>query len=120
MGGNLMDTINLQDLFKPVRTIEDIKEMQHDIDEIIILLESIPFDEKDARKKIKNINEKHKENIFIYKMLFSSVGNTIPIDQAYSDELKQDLYWKQNYLTVKSKAKSLDEIMHHLRNIYYK
>ena len=112
-----MEILEIQQLFKPAKTIEDIKKIQDDIDGIVTLISTTPFDDKQARRKIKDINDAHKENVFIYKLLFQPTGSTISVDQAPSDGLRQDLCWKRDYLSIKAKAKSLDEIIQQLKNL---
>ena len=45
-----MEIFELQILYKPVETIEDIKKINDDIGEIVTLLSTTPFDEIKARK----------------------------------------------------------------------
>ena len=113
-----MEIFEIQKVFKPIKTIIDVQKIQKDIDEINILLSAIPFNDIEARKKIHKINEEHPENTLIYKLLFPPAGNTISVDQAPSDGLIQDLCWKRDYLSIKAKTKSLDEIIQQPKNMY--
>lgn len=114
-----MEIFELQKLYKPVETIEDIKKINDDIGKIVTLLSTTPFDEIEARKIIKDINDGHKENVLIYKLIFKPKGSGIYVDQAPSDGLIQDLCWERDYLSIKAKIKSLDEIIQQLKNLYY-
>ena len=113
-----MEIFEIQQLFEPAKTIVDIQKIQYYVDKIVTLLSTIPFDDIEARRIIKDINDEYKENVYIYNWLFPPTGSTISIDQAPSDGLRQDLCWKQNYLTAKAKAKSLDEILKQLKKLY--
>lgn len=58
------------------------------------------------------------DNRLFYLLLNPPIGQSIPIDNAPSDSLMNDLVWKRDYLKMKANAKSLDEIIHQLSSRY--
>lgn len=108
----------IQEIFKPIKTVDEVQKINDDIDEINSILSTFPFNMVAARQKIKSINEKHLDNRLFYLLLNPPIGQAIPIDNAPSDGLMSDLVWKRDYLKIKADAKSLDEIIHQLSSRY--
>ncbi|MCM1118550.1 MAG: hypothetical protein NC543_04240 [bacterium] len=88
----------IQEIFKPVRTIDEVQKINDDINEINSILSTFPFDIEAARQKIKSVNDEHLDNRLFYLLLNPPKGQSILIDNAPSDGLKNDLAWKRDYL----------------------
>lgn len=71
-----------------------------------------------ARQKVKSVNDEHLDNRLFYLLLNPPIGQSIPIDNAPSDGLMNDLVWKRDYLKMKADAKTLNEIIHQLSSKY--
>lgn len=108
----------LQEAFKPVKTVDEVKKINDDIVEINSILSTFPFNIATARKKIKSVNDNHFDNRLFYLLLNPPIGPAIPIDNAPSDGLMSDLAWKRDYLKIKANAKSLDETIQQLSSQY--
>lgn len=110
----------LEEIFKPVKSIDDIKDIEHDISTLNNVLSTVYLDESTTCSLIKTINIKHPDNRVFYILLNPPTGSSIHIDHASADCLKQDLLWKKTYLSIKAAAKTLDEIIHRLQNLYHR
>ncbi len=108
----------LQETFKPVKTVDAVQRINNDIDEIDSILSTFPFDAETARRKILSVNAEHFDNRLFYLLLNPPTGQAITIDNAPSDGLMNDLVWKRNYLKIKATAKTLDEVIHQLSSKY--
>lgn len=108
----------IQEIFKPVKTLDEIRAINNDIVEINSILSTFPFNMVAARQKIKSVNDKHLDNRLFYLLLNPPIGQSIPIDNAPSDGLINDLVWKRDYLKMKADAKTLDVIIHQLSSKY--
>lgn len=108
----------LQETFKPVKTVDEVQRINNDIDEINSILSTFPFNMVAARQKIRSVNDEHRDNRLFYLLLNPPIGQSIPIDAAPSDGLMSDLVWKKDYLKIKANAKSLHEIIHQLSSRY--
>lgn len=56
----------IQEVFKPIRTIDEAQRINKDIAEINSILSTFPFNMVAARQKIKSINEEHLDNRLFY------------------------------------------------------
>lgn len=112
------DYKQIQEIFKPVKTVDEIQKINDDIDQINSILSTFPFNMVAARQKIKSVNDKHRDNRLFYLLLNPPMGQPIHIDNASSDGLVSDLAWKRDYLKIKADAKTLDEIIHQLSSRY--
>lgn len=108
----------IKEAFKPVKLINELQKINYDISEITYILSSVPFNMEDARQKVISINHEHPENRLFLFLLNPSGGQAVPICDASSDSLKQDLVWKKFYLSTKADAKTLDEIIQQLESLY--
>ncbi len=113
-----LDYKQLQENFKPAKLINEVLKIHNDISEITWVLSSIPFNMETARQKIAAINGEHPENHLFFFLVNSPIGNSIPVYNASSENLRQDLVWKKSYLEMKAKAKTLDEVIHQLESQY--
>lgn len=110
----------LQENFKPAKLVDEVLKIHKDISEITWILSSVPFNVETARHKIASINTEHPEN-YLFNYLMNPSGcnfRPIPIIVASSENLRQDLTWKKDYLEIKAKAKTLDEVIHQLESPY--
>ena len=112
------DYQQLQENFEPAKLIDEVLKIQKDISEITWILSSIPFNMETARKKITAINKEHPENHLFFFLMNPPDGNSTPIYNASSESLRQDLLWKKSYLEIKSKSKTLDEVIHQVESQY--
>ena len=112
------DYKQLQENFNPPKLVDEVLKIHKDISEITWILSSIPFNMETARQKIAAINGEHPENHLFFFLMNPPGGNSTPIYNASSESLRQDLAWKKSYLEIKSKAKSLDEVIHQLEARY--
>lgn len=108
----------LQEAFKPVKTVDEVKKINDDIDEINSILSTFPFDAETARRKILSVNAEHLDNRLFYLLLNPPMGQTISVYNAPSDGLINDLIWKKDYLKIKADAKTLDETIQQLSSQY--
>lgn len=111
-----LDYKQLQESFKPATLIDEVLKIHKDISEITWILSSIPFNMETARQKIEAINKEHPENHLFFFLMNPPGGNSTPIYNASSESLRQDLVWKKSYLEIKSKAKTLDEVIHQIES----
>ena len=114
----ISDYKQLQENFNPPKLVDEVLKIHKDISEITWILSSIPFNMETARQKIAAINREHPENHLFFFLMNPPGGNSTPIYNASSESLRQDLAWKKSYLEIKSKAKSLDEVIHQLEARY--
>ncbi len=63
----------------------------------------------DVVKKIKEINQKHPENVVINYIIFPPIGGICKVDDASDFSKINDLTWKRRYLQAKSFGKTFDE-----------
>ena len=110
------DYKQLQESFKPATLIDEVLKIHKDISEITWILSSIPFNMETARQKIAAINRDHPENHLFFFLINPSNGKSTPVCIASSESLRQDLVWKKSYLEIKSKAKTLDEVIHQIES----
>ena len=108
------DYKQLQENLTPAKLVNEVLKIHKDISEITWILSSIPFNTETARQKITAINEAHPEN----HLINPPSGNSTPIYNASSESLRQDLVWKKDYLEIKTKAKTLHEVIHQLETRY--
>lgn len=108
----------LQEAFKPVKTVDKVQRINNDIDEINSILSTFPFDAETARRKILSVNAEHLDNRLFYLLLNPPMGQTISVYNAPSDGLINDLIWKKDYLKIKGDAKTLDETIQQLNSQY--
>lgn len=109
--------------FSSIHTATEIADMQSTINDILKILQTIPFDEDTARQKVYEINAKHPENTAVWNLIHANISSGIPIQQASKENLYQDLQWKEFYLEAKIVGKSVDEMRkewqnRRCRNIY--
>ncbi len=110
-------------IFEKTKTLYDIHDIQQDIQDINEILSTPFFNSADAQLKIKSINEKHKEIVFVHNFLYS-LKNPFPlkmsesVDSASDPDLISDLMWKRDYLNAKGKATCLNELIKYLRKKY--
>ena len=97
------------ELFKKAHSLKEQLDMQNDINDINRILTSYPVCINEVRNKINSINEAHPENIMIYNIIYSPVGNSVPLNYATADNLICDLNWKRNFLIAKKNAKLFEE-----------
>lgn len=112
------DYKQLQENFTPAKLVNEVLKIHKDISEITWILSSIPFNTETARQKITAINEAHPENHLFFFLINPTSGNSTPIYNASSESLRQDLVWKKDYLEIKTKAKTLHEVIHQLETRY--
>ena len=112
------DYKQLQENFKPAKLVDEVLKIHKDISEIAWILSSIPFNMETAREKIAAVNREHPENHLFFFLMNPPSGNSTPIYNASSESLRQDLVWKKSYLEIKSKAKTLDEVIRQLESQY--
>lgn len=112
------DYQQLQENFEPAKLIDEVQKIHKEISEITWILSSIPFNMETARQKIAAINRKHPENQLFFFLINPSSGNSIPVYNASSESLQQDLVWKKTYLEIKAQAKTLDEVIHQVESQY--
>ncbi len=98
-----------------VKSVKDIMEINQEIAEMQIILNTSPFDTEKARNKVDEINSKHPENIGVYKLVYKPTGPSISVAQANSTGLMADLNWKITYLQAKAMGKSIDELVKELK-----
>lgn len=98
--------------------VNEVLKIHNDISEITWILSSIPFNIETARQKIAAINGEHPENHLLFFLINPLIGNSTPVYNASSENLRQDLTWKKTYLEIKTQAKTLDEIIHQLESRY--
>lgn len=108
----------IKEAFKPAKLIDELQKINNDIFEIAYILSSVPFNMEDARQKVISVNQEHPENRLFFFLLNPPSGKAVPICDASSDNLKQDLVWKKFYLSAKVDAKTLDEIIQQLESLY--
>ena len=94
-----------------VHTAIEIADMLLTIDDIQMILQTIPFDEDTARQ-----NAKHPDNKMIWNLLHANVPSGVSIQQASKENLYQDLQWKAYYLEAKILRKSVDEMRKEWQN----
>ena len=102
--------------FSSVYTAIEIADMRSTIGDIQKILQTIPFDEDTARQKVYEINAKHPDNKMIWNLFHANIPSGIPIQQASTENLHQDLQWKAYYLEAKILGKSVDEMRKDLQN----
>ena len=102
--------------FSSVYTAIEIADMRSTIDDIQKILQTIPFDEHTARKKVYEINAKHPDNKMIWNLLHANVPSGVSIQQASKENLYQDLQWKAYYLEAKILGKAVDEMRKEWQN----
>ena len=112
------DYKQLQENFKPAKLVDEVLKIHKDISEIAWILSSIPFNMETARQKIAAVNREHPENHLFFFLMNPPSGNSTPIYSASSESLQQDLVWKKDYLEIKTKAKTLHEVIHQLEARY--
>ena len=112
------DYQQLQENFEPAKLIDEVQKIHKEISEITWILSSIPFNMETARQKIAAINRKHPENQLFFFLLNPSSSNSIPVYNASSESLQQDIVWKKTYLEIKAQAKTLDEVIHQVESQY--
>lgn len=112
------DYKQLQESFKPATLIDEVLKIHKDISEITWILSSVPFNVETARHKIVSVNTEHPENYLFHSLMNPSICNFRPIliIIASSENLRQDLTWKKDYLEIKAKAKTLDEVIHQIES----
>lgn len=108
----------IKEIFKPAKLVSDLQKINNDISEITYILSTVPFNIEKAHQKVISINTEHPENRFFFFLIIPHSGEVIPICNASSDNLKQDLDWKKSYLSVKATAKTLDEVVQQLESLY--
>lgn len=105
-------------IFEKVYFLHEQIDMQNDIREISYILSQSICDRKLLRKKIDTINDKHRENVILYNIIFPPEGNHISLEDASAESLRSDLEWKRIYLQAKSTGKTFDELCKEMRNSY--
>lgn len=108
----------IKEIFKPVKLINELQKINHDISDINSILSVVPLNMETARQKVISINIEHPENHLFFSLINPPSGEVIPICSASSDNLRQDLDWKKYYLSVKATAKTLDEVVQQLESLY--
>lgn len=112
-----MEYKEIKALYDKLHFKKDISEINREIIEISNLLNQEPFDMKEARKKVYEINNKHSENTVIHNFFFPMTGQRVSIGEADEQSLKNDLEWKRIYLISKSQAKNFDEFIKELNEL---
>ena len=112
------DYKQLQENFTPAKLVNEVLKIHKDISEITWILSSILFNTETARQKIAAINREHPENHLFFFLINPPGGNSTPIYNASPESLRQDLVWKKDYLEIKTKAKTLHEVIHQLEARY--
>ena len=108
----------IKEVFKPAKLVNELQKINNDIANINSILFEVPFNMENARQKVISINTEHPENRLFFSLIYPPSGEVIPICSASSDALKQDLAWKRSYLSVKTTAKTLDEVVQQLESLY--
>lgn len=103
------------ELFEKAHTIKEQLDMQSDIDDIDRIL-TPPIYMYEVKDKIKSINDNHKENIILNRLIYPPVGNPVPLDYAPINGLIDDLSWKRCFLIAKKNAKAFDEFCKEMTN----
>lgn len=106
-------------LFEKVHLAHEIADMKNDIQDIDRILGEKTINMDDVLEKIKEINEKHSENIVINYIIFPPIGGTCQADDAPDSSKINDLIWKKRYLQAKSFGKTFDELVKELTNGNY-
>ena len=103
-----------------VRKLKELKDIRDLIDEIEMFWKAPYFDENTARRIIEKVNDEHRENIAVYKMItyspMTSERSSVPVEYAHWTQLQQDLQWKHFYLNAKLQGKGVEEIIDELKN----
>jgi hypothetical protein len=93
-----MDTDNAIFEFDRVHTILEIADMYNDTQIIEQILNEKVINIAKVEREINIIDDKHPDNVILYKKLFSPNKNLPKFrDVSYDDEIK-DLSWKRYYL----------------------
>ena len=108
----------IKEIFKPANLVNELKKINNDISDITYILSTVPFNTETARQKVISINTDHPENCLFFSLINPPCGESIPVCNASSDNLKQDLSWKKFYLSVKADAKVLDKVIQQLESLY--
>ena len=108
----------IKEIFKPIKLVDELLKISSDLSDITNILSAVPFNMENARQKVISINTEHPENRLFFSLLNPPSGEIIPICSASSDNLRQDLVWKKSYLSVKSTAKTFDEVVQQLVSLY--
>ena len=108
----------IKEIFKPANLVNELQKINNDISDIAYILSAVPFNPETARQKVISINTEHPENRLFFLLINPPCGESIPVCNASSDNLKQDLSWKKFYLSVKADAKVLDKVIQQLESLY--
>lgn len=93
--------------FSSIHTATEIADMQSTINDILKILQTIPFDEDTARQKVYEINAKHPENTAVWNLIHANISSGIPIQQASKENLYRICSGKNFIL----KRKSLESLL---------
>ena len=100
-------------------TAMELLDINCTINEIVQILNDVPFDATKAREKIGEVNSKHPENVSIYNFFYRSPNTTgsVSISEADDNCLRADLEWKKYYLEAKRSGKTVEEIRKELNTL---
>ncbi len=68
----------LQEAFKPVKTVVEVQRVNNDIHVIECILSTFPFDANTVRRKILSVNTDHLDNQLFYLLLNPPMGKLLP------------------------------------------
>ncbi len=98
-------------IFEKIHFAHEIQEMKNDILDIDCILGRQFINMDDVVKKIKEINQKHPENVVINYIIFPPIGGICKVDDASDFSKINDLTWKRRYLQAKLFGKTFDEFV---------
>ena len=105
------------EILEKVHSLQEQSEMDSDIRDIDYILTQNPIDIGLVIAKTGEINDKHKENIFINHIIFppQAQGTTFPERGITDAEYIADLRWKRTYLQAKKGSKAFAELYKEMR-----
>ena len=113
-----MNYNDVKTIYDKAKLIKDIRDMQSDCNEICYLLSQKQPDVQKMIDKINSVNKDHPENYKIHNLLFPPQGSPNPNAPITVQSLIIDLNWKLKYLTAKINAKTFDEFMKDVDDLF--
>lgn len=74
----------IKEIFKPVKSADELQKINNDISHITYILSTIPFNTEFARQKIISINNEYPENRVFSLLIYPPDGECIPVCSASS------------------------------------
>ena len=98
------------ELLEKAKKLHEQLDMESDICHIDYILSQFPINMDSVKAKIREINEKHKDNVLINHMIFPPRRPASQETDITDAEYISDLSWKRMYLRAKKIGKTFDEL----------